>query len=178
MDINKELSEIANRLENRKEDKTKGGLFNIKRCLSLDYKKVALIKEIAALDLDGKFLEYNMPDEEFLIQIMNETPGKKEEAFANSIESGKDFTEALDTYLDAIEVEKTTKSITRKLEELDSDMVRACNTLLEIYESNTGALPIMVVDEADEMARKVAIKIRFLDGKRKALAVIRKMISK
>lgn len=46
MDISKEIAEIAKRLENRKEDKSKGGLFNIKRCLSLDYKTIALMKDI------------------------------------------------------------------------------------------------------------------------------------
>ena len=178
MDINNELSLIAKRLENRKEDKTKGGLFNIKRCLSLDYKTVAMIKEMAALDLDGKFLEYDIPDEEFLLGIMNETPGKKEGAFVRAIEDGQDYIDALDEYLKAIEVEKTVESIIKKLEELDEDLLRACNTLAGIYESNTGALPILVVDEADEMARKVSIKIRFLDGKRKALTVIKKMLEK
>lgn len=119
-----------------------------------------------------------MTDEEYLIQVMQDIPGKKEGAFLREIEDGKDFNEALDSYLKAIEVEKTYESISEKLEELDSDLVRACNTLCEIYESNTGALPILVVDEADEMARKIGIKVRFLDGKRKALIVIRKMISK
>lgn len=178
MDISKEIAEIAKRLENRKEDKSKGGLFNIKRCLSLDYKTIALMKDISQEDLTGKFLEYDVTDEEYLIQVMQDIPGKKEGAFLREIEDGKDFNEALDSYLKAIEVEKTYESISEKLEELDSDLVRACNTLCEIYESNTGALPILVVDEADEMARKVGIKVRFLDGKRKALIVIRKMISK